>query len=387
MMIILNQLAMTGNFTKAKRVTRIGILQNLMSLVLILGISSFSKLEAKSNFGISNKSELTKAVSGEIGFPVLGNRSFSGVVSDYEYFSESHSVVRKAAATPPPVTIGLIATVVDETCKSNNGSISVQLSNAIAPISYSWTGPNGFTSSSANISNLKPGTYTLNVIDFVGSIGSTSVSVNRIVDVTAPVVNYYSYVEVALDTADNYVFTNNDLIISITDDCATTVTYSPSSVNCSNVGGIDSIWVFVSDVFGNTDSGRVAVKAMDITAPEVNIYSKVIVQLDQNGSASVFASSIDSLSYDNCSDVFFTLSQSSFDCADLPYVDILVTAVDGSGNSENDTWTKNINGTTITYSKNDVVDEYTVRVFVDDCLPPVAICKDIQVNLDANDYD
>jgi hypothetical protein len=34
-----------------------------------------------------------------------------------------------------------------------------------APYLFSWTGPNGFTSTSANITNLKPGAYTLQVQD------------------------------------------------------------------------------------------------------------------------------------------------------------------------------------------------------------------------------
>ncbi|MFV8376648.1 PKD domain-containing protein [Flavobacterium sp. LB1P71] len=52
----------------------------------------------------------------------------------------------------------------------NNGSIQTNLTGGIpftvgAPYVVSWTGPNGFTSSATNISNLSPGDYTLSVLD------------------------------------------------------------------------------------------------------------------------------------------------------------------------------------------------------------------------------
>jgi hypothetical protein len=65
------------------------------------------------------------------------------------------------------VTVNPLINVVEtkkSTCfGSDNGSISiVVLNNPISQVLYlfSWTGPNGFTSTSANITNLKPGAYT-----------------------------------------------------------------------------------------------------------------------------------------------------------------------------------------------------------------------------------
>jgi gliding motility-associated-like protein len=67
--------------------------------------------------------------------------------------------------------INVIDTIKNGTCfGANNGSLNIAVSGGIPfstgkPYSFSWTGPNGFTSSDEDISNLQPGVYTLRVID------------------------------------------------------------------------------------------------------------------------------------------------------------------------------------------------------------------------------
>jgi PKD repeat protein len=62
----------------------------------------------------------------------------------------------------------------DITCfGSNNGSITTTITGGIpfvsgAPYLISWTGPNGFSASSTNISNLIPGSYNLSITDAGG---------------------------------------------------------------------------------------------------------------------------------------------------------------------------------------------------------------------------
>jgi gliding motility-associated-like protein len=46
-----------------------------------------------------------------------------------------------------------------------DGSISLSVTGGTAPYSYAWTGPNGFTSTSLNLSNLDVGSYSLIVTD------------------------------------------------------------------------------------------------------------------------------------------------------------------------------------------------------------------------------
>ena len=96
----------------------------------------------------------------------------------------------------------------------------------------------------------------------------------------------------------------------------------------------------------------------------------------------LYESSVDSLSGDNCSSPKFTLSQWQFDCSDMPTKTVGVTVEDDAGNSPNDSWSQVLVGNNLVYVKNDVNDSYTVTVHIDDCLPPVALCKDVEVYLD-----
>lgn len=58
----------------------------------------------------------------------------------------------------------------------DNGWAQVtNISGATAPYSINWTGPNGFTSTNANISNLEPGAYTISIGDVTGRCEFTEI--------------------------------------------------------------------------------------------------------------------------------------------------------------------------------------------------------------------
>ena len=61
------------------------------------------------------------------------------------------------------------AEVMNATCSdSNDGAIMVSADSDDPPLTFSWTGPNGFTSSEDTIQNLEPGIYSLTVEDAIG---------------------------------------------------------------------------------------------------------------------------------------------------------------------------------------------------------------------------
>jgi gliding motility-associated-like protein len=62
---------------------------------------------------------------------------------------------------------------------ANTGSIVTIATGGTAPYSFAWTGPNGFTSTSQNISNLEAGDYTLVVSDFNSCEASFPVTINQ----------------------------------------------------------------------------------------------------------------------------------------------------------------------------------------------------------------
>ncbi|WMI65042.1 T9SS type A sorting domain-containing protein [Aestuariibaculum sp. YM273] len=69
-----------------------------------------------------------------------------------------------------PEAFSASATGTDVTCNdedgtSDDGSIDATLTNGVSPFTYSWTGPDGYTASTEDISGLAAGTYNLEVTD------------------------------------------------------------------------------------------------------------------------------------------------------------------------------------------------------------------------------
>jgi Tyrosine-protein kinase ephrin type A/B receptor-like len=77
--------------------------------------------------------------------------------------------VQKLTSVNITVTCALstIVTPTPATCALNDGGASATVTNSSAPsnLVYTWTGPGGFTSAAASISNRPPGSYTLRVFD------------------------------------------------------------------------------------------------------------------------------------------------------------------------------------------------------------------------------
>jgi gliding motility-associated-like protein len=68
--------------------------------------------------------------------------------------------------TNVPDQIAIDPTIQGVVCNGDDdGSILITASGGTGNLSYTWSGPNGFSDSSADISNLEPGTYTITVED------------------------------------------------------------------------------------------------------------------------------------------------------------------------------------------------------------------------------
>tara|TARA_Y100000034_G_scaffold32291_1_gene39559 strand:+ start:126988 stop:133959 length:6972 start_codon:yes stop_codon:yes gene_type:complete len=71
--------------------------------------------------------------------------------------------------------LNVTAAITNISCfNANDGSIDTSISGGVpfgtgAPYLTSWTGPNGFTSSDADLTNLAPGSYTVNIEDSAGA--------------------------------------------------------------------------------------------------------------------------------------------------------------------------------------------------------------------------
>lgn len=108
---------------------------------------------------VSTTNELTNAPAGTYSVTVTDAGSPPGSPS-------TTTVVLTQPATLP----GITPNVTNVTCYGgNNGKIDLTtVSGGTSPYTYAWTGPSGFTSTSRNIANLKPGNYSVTVTDAKG---------------------------------------------------------------------------------------------------------------------------------------------------------------------------------------------------------------------------
>ena len=79
---------------------------------------------------------------------------------------------------PDPIQIQSV--IEDAGCNGNNGSISVVATGGNGPFAINWSGPNLFTSSGENISNLAGGNYLGIITDALGCVDSAFFSLNEI---------------------------------------------------------------------------------------------------------------------------------------------------------------------------------------------------------------
>ena len=112
-----------------------------------------------------------------------------------------------------------------------------------------------------------------------------------------------------------------------------TYTASPSIVGCDDIG-TTTITISGSNGFSCTSE----LTLVDDTPPVAIADQNIVLALAQTGTAQIFPETIDDGSYDDCSDVTFSLSQTQFDCDDLGEVDVVLTVTDASGNT-NQAWT------------------------------------------------
>jgi hypothetical protein len=167
-----------------------------------------------------------------------------------------------------------------------------------------------------------------------------------------------------LDASCQFVVPDYSGTVTAAAECSnftTTITQSPVAGTVLTGAGANTITMTATDNCGRSASCDITLTLEDNTPPNA-LCSNITVQLDVNGMAIITTADIDNGSNDNCGIASMTLNNTDFSCADVGSNTVTLTVTDINGN----------------------VSTCTSTVIVEDNVPPVAICQDITIQLDAN---
>lgn len=209
---------------------------------------------------------------------------------------------------------------------TSDGAITAGATGGTQPYSYHWSN----NSSSASISNLSPGTYTLTVTDAnscsntmsaqVSSPSPITITVAQKTDVPCPNGNTGS---VSVSVAGGippykYFWSNGSTLAAITG-------LTPGNYTLT-----------VTDNNDCPKSLSTVISILDQTAPVLNL-KNATVDLDANGTVSISSALLDNGSTDNCGIVNWTVSPTTFGCGQTGANTVAVTATDQSGHTSTGT--------------------------------------------------
>ncbi|MCB9233897.1 MAG: HYR domain-containing protein [Bacteroidia bacterium] len=210
-------------------------------------------------------------------------------------------------------------------------------------------------------SNVGANAVTLTVTDNNGNSSTCSATVT-VQDNIAPVALCQN-LTLQLDAQGSASITAQDLDNGSSDACGiASLSISQSTFTCQSVTTNNVVTLTVVDNNGNSSNCTGTVSILD-TVPPVAVCQNITIQLDNNGNASITPHDVDGGTNDACGVASLSLGtgQNLFDCSSVGPNTVTLTASDVNGNSST----------------------CTSGVTVEDQIPPLALCQDITVSLDA----
>lgn len=138
---------------------------------LCRGDSVLLTASAAESHAWSPSTGLSSTSSASVWAKPTSTTTYSVVVTDGDCSSILSSQIRVS-------DMQLSATGTRPLCSGqSNGAINLSVSNGVAPYSFSWTGPNGFTAATEDLVNIGAGTYSVTVTDAAGCSRTHSASV------------------------------------------------------------------------------------------------------------------------------------------------------------------------------------------------------------------
>lgn len=139
-------------------------------------------------------------------------------------------------------------------------------------------------------------------------------------------------ITVFIPNSGTAVITTADVDGGTNDNCSiATISASQTSFNCSDIGA-NTVTLSGADPTGNTGSCTATVTVADTTRPAAVCQNHTLV-LNGSGNATLTIPNVDGGSSDNCGITSSTLSQTSFNCANIGANTVTLTLQDAEGNT------------------------------------------------------
>ena len=301
--------------------------------------------------------------SGE--FSIINDAWTGDILNNGDFFVSLNGLERTDSIYTDSVDLcldlSLDTTITDVSCLGGqDGAIDLLASGATPPYSFNWSN----SATTEDISNLFPDTYDVAVTDTFSCVAFLSANVTTLTDNQIPTIDCPG------DTAINTDPGLCDAFFTYTspignDNCPGTSTQQTSGLgsNSSFPLGFTTEVFSVSDSTGNTATCSFTINVIDNESPQISCQPDTTIGVDSTGCFRlVNYQSV--LSSDNCSVPVLSRTQGLASGSFFP-----------------------LGTTTINYQSTDSVGNVSTCSFeinVVDDIPPIALCQDITVQLDAN---
>lgn len=215
------------------------------------------------------------------------------------------------------------------------------------------------TPTSFSCADVGPNAVDLTVVDVNGNTASCTATVT-VEDTISPTAVCQD-ITVQLDANGMASIVAADIDNGSVDNCGSpTILINPTTFDCT-ASSPAQVELTVADASGNSSTCS-AIVTLEETTPPTAVCDDITIQLDASGNANIIAADIDGGSTDNCGVVDTILDISTFDCADIGPNTVTLTVVDANGNQST----------------------CTAIVTVEETVPPIAVCQDIVIQLNAS---
>jgi hypothetical protein len=219
---------------------------------------------------LTDNGDGTATLSGTPTIADAGQHQVGLLVEDIYHHGYDQSLSRQNfSITVIPCSTVLTGSHTDVSCTGeNDGSIELTITGGTGPFTISWTGPNDFTATSQNLTDLPAGLYTAEVIDQNQCVEFLQIALLTVLDITSPTVLVQN-ITVQLDESGTSTITPAQIDNGSSDNCAIAgngYSLSKTSFDCSNIGS-NTVTLTVTDASGNSGSADAIVTVEDNIAP------------------------------------------------------------------------------------------------------------------------